>query len=232
MLTVSSMFSTSTSFDANMIRYEDSAGNVQTLALTNLTPRNAHLLPAPDEVGGWFELVKNPGSAWFPDSPTIRIDLTNTNGLRLGVQGFLAGTTNPNDDSLSVWLEWLDAPDTIASGTTLSLQVNVVATGDPDRPVIIGDLNSDGFVGVDDLNLVLASWNQSVTHGQFTEGDPSGDGFVGVDDLNIVLANWNNGTPPSVQALANIPEPGSLLLLLGLSGLALVRGDARQGACV
>jgi hypothetical protein len=222
MLTVSSMFSSSTSFDANMLRYEDSGGNIQTLGLSNLTPRNAHLLPAPDEIGGWFELIKNPGSAWFPDSPTVRIDLTDKGGLRLGVQGFLAGTTNPNDDSLSVWLEWLDAPNTIASGTTLSLGANIVATGDPDRPVIVGDLNSDGFVGVDDLNLVLGSWNQSVTHGQFTAGDPSGDGFVGVDDLNLILGNWNAGTPPDADVSQAIPEPASAVSIV-IGCLILIR---------
>lgn len=226
MMTVSSMFSTSTVYDADMIRYEDVNGSIQTLQLTGATARNAHLLPAPDELGGWIELIKSPGSTWFADSPTIRIDLTNTNGMRLGVQGFLAGTTNPNDDSLSVWLEWLDAPDTLASGTSLGIEVDVVASGDPDRPVITGDLNSDGFVGIEDLNAVLGNWNQSVLPGFFTSGDLTADGFVGIEDLNAVLGNWNAGTPPPADLSAAIPEPASLGLL-GFCGLALFRRSAR-----
>jgi hypothetical protein len=75
---------------------------------------------------------------------------------------------------------------------------------------ISGDLDGDGFVGIADLNIVLGNWNQTVPPGN-PLADPSGDGFVGIEDLNTVLGNWNAGTPPG--AGANIPEPGSLLLL-------------------
>lgn len=213
MMTVSSMFSTSTVYDADILRYEDINGDIQTLQLTNATGRNSHLFSVPDEVGGWIELIKSPGSTWFADSPTIRIDLTDKGGMRLGVQGFLAGTTSPNDDSLSVWLEWLDAPDTITAGTALGIEVDVVASGDPDRPVITGDLNADGFVGIEDLNIVLGNWNQSVLQGFFTLGDPTGDGFVGIEDLNSVLGNWNLGTPPTDLPETGIPTPSTCLLL-------------------
>jgi hypothetical protein len=222
MMTVSSMFSTSTVYDADMIRYEDVNGDIHTLQLTNATARNSHLLAAPDELGGWIELIKSPGSTWFADSPTIRVDLTNTNGMRLGIQGFLAGTTNPNDDSLSVWLEWLDAPNTITAGTVVGIEVDVVASGDPDRPVIIGDLNTDGFVGISDLNIVLSNWNQSVLPGFFTAGDTTADGFVGIDDLNAVLGNWNAGVPPLLASNSAVPEPATLGLM-SLCGYALLR---------
>ncbi len=64
-----------------------------------------------------------------------------------------------------------------------------------------GDLNRDGFVGIEDLNVVLGNWNQSVIAGNNLAGDPSGDGFVGIEDLNAVLGNWNAGAAP-VQAVA------------------------------
>jgi Matrixin/SdrD B-like domain/Bacterial pre-peptidase C-terminal domain len=64
-----------------------------------------------------------------------------------------------------------------------------------------GDINVDGFVGVDDLNIILNFWNQNVPVGDVSSGDPSFDGFVGIDDLNIVLGNWNNGTPPPATSL-------------------------------
>ena len=86
-----------------------------------------------------------------------------------------------------------------------------------------GDVNGDGFVGIDDLNAILSRWNQAVELGNWGQGDiaGTGDGFVGISDLNVVLANWNAGTPPG--ATANVPEPTSLALLAGFAGLASVR---------
>ncbi len=89
-----------------------------------------------------------------------------------------------------------------------------------DYSLLPGDLNGDGFVGIDDLNLVLANWNQNVPPAN-PLADPSGDGFVGIDDLNAVLGNWNTGTPPPPGS-NNIPEPASLVLL-GLGGVAMAR---------
>ncbi len=84
---------------------------------------------------------------------------------------------------------------------------------------LIGDLNNDGFVGIDDLNLVLSNWNQNVPPGN-PLADPSGDGFVGIDDLNEVLGNWNTGTPPN-EISTNIPEPTSFACL-GLTSVVLL----------
>ena len=72
-----------------------------------------------------------------------------------------------------------------------------------------GDLDGDGFVGINDLGIVLGNWNQNVPPGN-PLADPSGDGFVGIDDLGEVLGNWNAGTPPNQNA---VPEPASMTLL-------------------
>ncbi|MEZ6191425.1 MAG: DNRLRE domain-containing protein [Phycisphaerales bacterium] len=83
---------------------------------------------------------------------------------------------------------------------------------------LVGDLNSDGFVGIADLNIVLGAWNQTVPPGN-PLADPSGDNFVGIADLNIVLGNWNAGTPP-VDGGA-VPEPATFgLMVLGAAGLS------------
>ncbi len=65
--------------------------------------------------------------------------------------------------------------------------------------IIDGDLNKDGYVGLDDLDIVLENWNQTVAPGSYYSGDPTGDGYVGLDDLDIVLNNWNAGTPPAAE---------------------------------
>lgn len=126
-MTVSSMFANDTVFDANAIRYEDDEGDIHLIDLTNNTPRNAHLLNQAVEIGGWFELIKGSGSTWFPDSPTIRIEILDKHNRTLGLQGYLAGATDPNDDSLSVWLEWLGAPNRIRRNTQVQVDYRVLA---------------------------------------------------------------------------------------------------------
>jgi len=87
---------------------------------------------------------------------------------------------------------------------------------------LVGDLNGDGFVGLDDLDIILGAWNQNVAAGDPLLGDPSGDGFVGLDDLDLVLNNWNAGIPPA-GAASVIPEPASLALVFVALGAGLGR---------
>ena len=94
-----------------------------------------------------------------------------------------------------------------------------IAAGDDGTNSLIGDLNSDGFVGLDDLDIVLGNWNQNVTPGDPLQGDPTGDGYVGLEDLDLVLNNWNTGTPP----VAAIPEPSALMLLAVGAGASALR---------
>src|SRR5262249_21140816 len=115
LLTVSSMFTDPLKFDANVLRYQDEKGGVHVVRLADDTPRDQHLTALDNTVlGNWFELVKEPVSMWFPDSPTIRIEIADRFGVpgRLGLRAYLGdsvkGKRNPNDDSLSVWVEWLD----------------------------------------------------------------------------------------------------------------------------
>ncbi len=82
--------------------------------------------------------------------------------------------------------------------------------------ILDGDLNGDGFVGLDDLDIILNNWNTNVTPGDLTAGDANGDGYIGLDDLDVVLNNWNAGTPPTDTV---IPEPGTVAILT-LGGLA------------
>ena len=95
-----------------------------------------------------------------------------------------------------------------------------------------GDLNGDGYVGLDDLQPILDHWNQTVTVGDASMGDIAGpggtapDGYVGLDDLQSVLDNWNSGTLPAQNAVA--PEPRMLGLLgLGVMGLLKRRASSR-----
>jgi Concanavalin A-like lectin/glucanases superfamily len=80
----------------------------------------------------------------------------------------------------------------------------------------IGDLDFDGFVGINDLNTVIGAWNQTVTPGDPALGDLTDDGFVGIDDLNLILGNWNLGVPSvAPQDGSVVPEP-TMVIVLGL----------------
>ena len=80
-----------------------------------------------------------------------------------------------------------------------------------------GDVDGDGFVGGDDLTIVLSNWGLD---GQTREqGDLTGDGFIGGDDYSEVLSYWGTGTQAQVTA---VPEPATLALLV-FGGLILLK---------
>ena len=90
-----------------------------------------------------------------------------------------------------------------------------------------GDLNGDGFVGVDDLDIILANWNVQFQDSWVYVGtprdyraDPTYDGYVGLDDLDIVLAHWNTGTPPQAT---HTPEPAAAALFAGSIAALIMR---------
>ena len=82
-----------------------------------------------------------------------------------------------------------------------------------------GDVTGDGWVGGDDLTVILTNWGLS---GRTREqGDLTGEGFVGGDDYSQVLTYWGTGIPPE-SVITAVPEPATLGLLL-VGGLALLR---------
>ena len=100
----------------------------------------------------------------------ITIEAVSAPVGQLGVQGYLAATTDHNDDSLSVWLEWVDAPAVVPAGTTIQARFRIVATPATDP----GDLNHDGQLSAADgaqLYRLLGT----------VEADPDFDAYA---DLN------------------------------------------------
>lgn len=96
-------------------------------------------------------------------------------------------------------------------------QIKDILTGLIGAP-LMGDPTGDGFIGIEDLNLVLSHWNQTVTANDWNLGELSGDGFVGIEDLNVVLGNWNAGTPSGAGHTV-IPEPATAaVVFVGLLG--------------
>ncbi len=89
-----------------------------------------------------------------------------------------------------------------------------------------GDANVDGEVDINDLTIVLANYNQ--TGMAWSQGSMDGDptGKVDINDLTLVLQNFGKTYAASAVAMAAVPEPSSLLLVLGLAVVSLA-GSAR-----
>jgi hypothetical protein len=191
-----------------------------------------HTSTAGGGISQTFLLPTSGDYAFSVDIATQNEEFTGNTGpgkYELVVDGVVLDTLDLNGTLINAGETIRDSLMAVLTGVSPgvhSLQIQVTRSATNSRNVFLyfdnisatsllidGDLNADGFVGIADLGLVLGAWNQNVSPGVLLLGDPTGDGFVGIQDLNIVLGNWNTGTPPVEEAMASIPEPGSLTLL-------------------
>jgi hypothetical protein len=84
-----------------------------------------------------------------------------------------------------------------------------------------GDANLDGVVNDDDVTIVGAAYAPGVPQPSWALGDFDYNGFVDDDDVTLLGAFYNPSAPPmnspaapGANAVAAVPEPGSLLLSL------------------
>jgi len=169
------------------------------------------------DLGWWFQTTFNgldakrytdPGMAGgvggnFPENPVFGGPLLDT----YTATGFLPAGTH----TFTVEAMGFGPYDQTAGNVNLTL-----------HKMLTGDLDLDGFVGVSDLNLVLANFNQPIPPGD-PMADADDDGYVGISDLNAVLSNWNRSLPPSTGSSAvsaAVPEPASLALMA--TGMVMV----------
>ncbi len=155
------------------------------------------------------------------DIPSLAA-LTWTDNLSDQVLSTIDGTGQTLTFSSPVTTRYLRVNAELPTNALDGLGYNEFAVNEVVVPGLPGDLNGDGFVGQDDLNIVLGDWG-NMPPGD-PRADPSGDGFVGQDDLNPVLADWGQGTPPLTLAggslsAAAVPEPSSLALAMMAFGM-------------
>ena len=168
------------------------------------------------------------GRHWRPDAAMFNLDWSETPMAQvwrdLVLNEFMTNATMDTDAAGQTLFRAFDGDHQIEvtyDGQTYYQDVTLTPTGqivNINLPISLaslpGDLNGDGYVGLDDLQLILDHWNQSVTLGDAAMGDIAGpggsgpDGYVGLDDLQPVLDHWNEGTLP--QDYAAIPEPTTL----------------------
>ena len=85
----------------------------------------------------------------------------------------------------------------------------------------IGDADLDGDVDSTDLGLLLNNFGDN-NRAPWLSGNLDGDAFVGSTDLGLLLNNFSFTSTASAAAVAAVPEPGCLsLLLVALAGMGL-----------
>jgi fibronectin-binding autotransporter adhesin len=167
------------------------------------------------EVGGEsgvdYQVVNIGGEATLNGS--LQLSLLNTGSLPNFGETYTVLTANSVTGSFAQLEHQIISGDRGFSVTypdSQSVVLEVVAMS-----FLAGDLNGDGIVGIEDLNMILGRWNQNVTANAWPLGDPSGDGFVGIEDLNAVLGNWNASMPPVDSSI--IPEPAAITMFFAMS---------------
>ena len=163
----------------------------------------------------------------------VQWEINNFNGeVRIGLESNAVGSgkTWATFDDLLNMADALEAYHGGAIGGIDFHPLTAWADQAEHAPILPGDFNGDGYVGLDDLQIILEHWNQNVTVGDLSMGDATNasgtgpDGYVGLDDLQLILDHWNEGTLPTPSA---VPEPAGLTLL-GLAGLTLLPRRSNQ----
>jgi hypothetical protein len=88
--------------------------------------------------------------------------------------------------------------------------------------ILPGDANKSGTVNVADLTLLLNNYNRAGM--AWADGDFTNDGTVNVADLTLLLNNYNKTSGAGVAAGSAVPEPSSIVMLVGIALTALLYG--------
>ncbi|NLE37613.1 MAG: PEP-CTERM sorting domain-containing protein, partial [Pirellulaceae bacterium] len=100
-------------------------------------------------------------------------------------------------------------------------RIALVVPGGTDVP---GDANGDGKVDDADAKRLATYWGATVKDPGLTwwqMGDFTGDNKVDARDASILAANW--GYQTGGESNAAVPEPSTIVMLLGAIGLFLTR---------
>jgi hypothetical protein len=135
---------------------------------------------------------------FWGDDITYTLTVSNGTGsgaYRRGTVVDISANAAPSGKTFDKWTgdtAWV--ADATAASTTVTMPPANAAVTATYR--LKGDLNSDGFVGQTDLDIVLSQWGRSGPEISDPHADANHDGFVGQVDLDTVLANWGKGVRP------------------------------------
>ena len=169
--------------------YGDYGGGARFIASNDVVVRNCHFL---DNHANW-----NGGGIRLSLSTTLTLSDCQVSGNTAehpewggqshGAGAHISGATLILERTRVCGNVGSDGDQVSGSSDMDLINLGSCITNDCDSCVITeldADLNSDGVVGVDDLLIVIESWDGSGS------ADIDGDGIVGVTDLIVVLSAW------------------------------------------
>ncbi len=149
-----------------------------------------------------------------PKVQSGEVNLSNINYVRIiDVIGDGSALDSEGDEIYDPWLtDFLFSDPELGFLETGGFDLDAVAVLN-----MPGDVDGNGYVDGVDLSAILTNWGlQNATRDM---GDLDGDGTVEGNDYSEVLAYWGTGEPP--EPPSDVPEPGTLLVLL-LGGAAVL----------
>ena len=160
-----------------------------------------------------------PGMTWF--NPTVMGPFGQASSTREVTEGFVwIAIYPPPITSGRAYITLDTPPGAINDDYPSYLEITSARiTAEYWALAIPGDINGDGFVGLDDLDIILSNWNKRSSDGIPINGDTNYDGLVGLDDLDVVLSNWHSGSLPMSNV---VPEPGMILCVVA-GGVMMLR---------
>lgn len=170
LVSISTMWTAAGGYDTSAVSFTDSTGARQRLLLAD-TSGDSHLFTTPYPLattGATFTAVKQPGSPWSPDSPTVQLTVTaatltppsgSAGRLAVGLEGWRQNSTDPRDDSLSLWPEVLGAPATLTAGSRIDVRFQAVATPPQTLPAALAAPVLLGPKGVAPTLAPTLSWS-------------------------------------------------------------------------
>ena len=147
LFSISSMYAGVDCYDGNLLRYRTRGSSSAELDLRKSDIRGRYLFSGRESASEIF-LLKQTGSMGrrntpgSPDSPSVRATIVDSTLPldQIGIQAVLVDSTNPDDDSLSIWCEWLDAPSVLRDGLSVSSSVECSAFDTTDATMVAESL--------------------------------------------------------------------------------------------
>ena len=188
----------------------------------------------------WITWNNAPGNAAGSDADPEETTFLGTfggdlNGRKVGISGTdLVDFLKADTDGLVTLIisrethnpVYTSASDYFASSENNPILCPALLLEMNETPKIAGDANNDGKVDGSDVTILAGNWQAGVGAPNpdtvtWEMGDFNGDGQVDGSDVTILAGNWQYGVD---AAAAAVPEPSTLLLLVGMIGsLLLVR---------
>jgi hypothetical protein len=181
--------------------------------------------PLTIEAGGALVLA-GPSAASVFGAPSLgtgaKIDV-KTNSLSVDYRGQASPAATIQSQLASAYAggAWTGAG--ITSSSTIAGQTGVGWKEDASSKSIVvkyayyGDANLDGTVDSSDFSALAAKFNDAA--GVWAVGDFNYDGKINALDFNALASNYGQTLPSGAALAALVPEPSSMLALLGLAAV-------------